>query len=597
MKRIKYIVLLLFIIMFIPNVNAETKLNARLDCPSTIKINSSLTCNIKADIEGEPIDNLNANLCITLPGNETCESEEYSNFNTSIKDAGNNLVIGTIEIPKNKITKRGNLTVSFIFTSGSSSAGAVNFGEKILNKQIKVLNNDAKLSNLTIDSVSIIDELEKEHTYDKSTVEINAVLNDKNAKIKSGTGKIDLKCGKNTYEIKTEAEDKTTTNTYKILINRTCDENSTLKEIKLSSGALNPVFNSSVINYTISVSKDIDKLTITPVSTSNKATVKINNDTKTEIPLNYGNNEVKIDVTSEKGTKTTYTLTINREDGRDTNNYLSNIVLSNGKLLFQKEILSYDVKVLYEVTTIEVTATPEMKTSKVEVIKDKTLKVGDNLITIKVTSEKGDVNEYKINVKRLEEGQTLGDNPKIKDIVIEGYKLDFKSDVTTYTLKIDKEKELNIKVYMEDETATYTILDNKDLKNKSVITIKTLSEDGSSENYKIIIQKNNSIIIPIIAIICVIAGGISIFLIIKNKNKDKKVTTNIVKEDKLLSRIDKQLEEIKETEYDGKQVVKEAVIEEVEEYKICPLCGHKISFETPICPYCKKDFTKSKENQ
>lgn len=596
MKRIKYILLLLMFI-FIPNVNAETNLTTRLECPDSGIINGSLTCTIKADIDGEPITKLNANVCITYPGNENCESIEYSGFNDKIKSSGTNLSVGIIEIAKGKITKSGNLTVSLILTSGTSISGDVTFSDKIINKQVKILNNDAKLSNLTIDGNSVIDSLDKEYVTTKSTAEINAVLNDKNASIKSGTGTINLACGKKTYSVATLAEDKLTSNSYKMIINRTCDDSAVLKEIKLSSGALNPLFSSAVVNYSVSVSKDINKISITPVPASEKSTVKINNDTKTEIALEYGNNEVTIEVTSEKGTSNIYTISINREDGRSNNNYLSSITLSSGKILFSKETLVYDVKVLNEVTSIEVNAVPELATSKVEVIKDDTLKVGDNLITIKVTSEKGEVNEYKLNVTRLEEGETLGDNPKIKDIVIEGYDLDFNSDVKTYTLNIDKEDKLDIKVYMEDETATYTILDNENLKDKSVITIKTLSEDGSSETYKIIIKKSDSILILVIAVLCVVIAVVLIIIIIKNKSKDSddKVTTNVVKNDKLLSKIDKQLDNIKETEYNGKKLIKEAEPIDVEEYKICSLCGHKIAFETKICPYCKKDFSKSTE--
>lgn len=600
MKKIKYVIIFLFMFMLTTNVNAEARLTARLECSDTVKLNSSIVCNIKADIDGGSISELKANKCITLPGKQTCDIESYSTFNSDLKETGNNITIGTIEVKKDLITKPGNLTISFQFTSGTSNTGDVVFTESIINKEIKVLNNDATLNNLTIDSTSVIDSLDKEHVYNKETVEINGVLNDKNASIKSGTGKIDLKCGKNTYNVVTLAEDKTASKTYKLLINRTCDESATLKEIKLSSGSLNPTFNSSTVNYAISVSKDIDKLTITPVPTSDKSTFKINNSDSNEVALEYGDNEVKIEVTSENGSKGVYTLTINREDSRDNNNYLSDIELSSGKILFDKETLSYNVKVLYDVTTIDVTAKAEKETSKVEVTKDKTLKVGENLIIIKVTSEKGDTKEYSINVTRLKEGETLGDNPRIKDIVIEGYKLDFKSDVTSYTLKIDDEEELDITVYMEDETSTYTISDNENLKNKSVITINTLSEDGSTLTYKIFIEKSNSILLIIIVVICILLiGGISIFLILKNKNKnkkdDKKVTTNVVKEDKVLSKIDKQLESIKENDYDGNPVVKEATTVPVEEYKICPLCGHKISFESKICPYCKKNFSISTE--
>ncbi len=591
MKKIKYLIIFVFTFMLAINVNADTKFSARLECNDTAKIGEKVICNIKADIDQGSITSLNATLYVELPDGENY-NQVFTEFNENLKEMGSNITIGTIEISKDKITKSGNLSISLQFNSATSVTDVI-LPSEIINKQIKVLNNNANLDSLIIDDVDIINSLDKEYTYNKEQIEIKTILSDNNASIKSGSGKINLICGKNTYNVITLAEDKTTTKTYKILINRTCDENATLKDIKLSSGSLNPTFNSSVTNYTVSVSKDIDKLSITPSLTSEKSKYTINNSTKNEVELNYGDNEVKIEVISETGTKNTYTLVINREDGRDTNNYLSDIKLSDGKILFDKDTLSYDIRVLYEVTKIDIEAPAEMATSKVE-ISDSNLEVGTNIITIKVTSEKGEEREYILNIERLKEGETLGDNPKIKDIVISGYNLDFNTDVTSYTLKIKDEEKLDITVYMEDETASYKIENNENLKNKSVITINTLSEDGSTLTYKIFIEKSNSILFIIILIIIVILSfGIVIYFILKNKKQKNKVVPNPIKEDKILSKIDKQLDQI--NDYNASPVVREAVLEEVEEYKICPLCGHKISFEASICPYCKKNFSKSTE--
>ncbi len=593
MKKINYLYLLIFVLLLIPsNVFAQIKITPKLECPTTVKIGKSATCSIKADIEGGKIESISATTCITLPGEADCNPESYSGFNSNIGEVAKNITIGTIEVKKENITKVGNLTVSLNFNSGVGKDDEVIFTEDIFNETIKVLNNDATLANLTLDSVSIIDALDKEHKIDKESVEIGAVLNDKNASIISGTGKIDLKCGKNIYEVVTKAEDETK-KTYKITIERTCSSDTTLKEIKLSSGSLSPAFKKDIKEYTLNVSKDIDKITIKPVATSDKAKVLINNDTKNEISLNYGENKIVIEVTSEDNKKTTYTITINREDGRSTNNYLESLELSDGKLIFSKEELNYDVKVLYDVKSTEVTAIPEAESSKVEITGGKNLKVGENTITIKVTSENGLVNEYKINVRRLNEGETLGDNPNIKEININGYNLEFDPEKTNYTLKIDKEESLDIEVIMEDETSSYLIEGNENLKNKSIITIKTMSTDGTTNTYKIVIEKTSFPWLLIIAVVAVIISGILIFIILKNKNKKPKVKTKVVKDEKLLSKVNKQIEKIDEVEYTKEKVVKEATIEEVEEYKICSLCGHKIRFESKICPYCKKDFTKS----
>ena len=227
-------------------------------------------------------------------------------------------------------------------------------------------------------------------------------------------------------------------------------------------------------------------------------------------------------VTSESGNTKTYKIVVNRADNRSNNAFLGSITIDNGKLNFDRNVFMYDVRVLNEVTTINVVAFPEDSKAKVEIDSPKSFKEGDNKVVIKVTAENGSTQEYTINVKRLKEGEVLGDNPNIGNLVITGYNINFNPMITTYNLKLDnKTKSLDIVVVMQEEGATYQINCNNDLKDKDIITINTTSMDGTQNTYKIIIEKSNAqLFILIGAGVLLVASITAIIVVMVKKRKD-----------------------------------------------------------------------------
>ena len=268
------------------------------------------------------------------------------------------------------------------------------------------------------------------------------------------------------------------------------------------------------------------------------------------------------------------------------------------------------------------------------------LKENENVITLKVTSEKGDVKEYKLVVTRLKEGETLGNNPDISELNIKGYDINFSKDKQVYSLKIEKEKTLNIEVILEDPTSSYKITGNNDLKDGSIIKINTTSKDGSTREYQIVIEKENKIFLYIIGTILILSiVGLIVYVVISKikenkdnpkqpKEKDVKVKTNIIKnknqEEVDLDKIEQQLKEIEDkksklldvtkpisiipdnvndlTKQEELKEIKEkqdnlleevnAIKEQIKEegVKTCNICGHKILSSLEVCPYCKRKF-------
>lgn len=502
-----------FIGVFLPlNAKALT-LTPTLNCTSQIKKNSTATCYVTVNVTDGVLGNFSAKL--------TTDGSIITSTSSTVSATGNwngSSRILTFTVSSNSKTGAGNVTLSNIEVQDSEGNKGTLSGASSLSKGIKVLNDDSRLKEIRINHAALtgFSPVKKSYTItaNAKSININAVQNDANAKV-TGTGTKKLACGNNKATLNVRAEDGTS-NAYVLNIKRECNKDATLKDIVLSSGTLSPAFNKDIKEYKVSVKKDVDKITID--AAKNNINQEISG-TVIDRKLEYGENKFAIKVKAEDGTVTTYNLTITRDDSRSSNTNLTGITLSDGKLNFDPNTTEYKTKVLYEVTSLSIVATPEDATSKVTVTGGEKLIVGDNTIKIRVTSEKGEEKEYTIIVTRLKEGETLGDNANIKKITITGYTLDFLSTKTNYTLKIKDESTLSITVELEDPTSTYQVLGNSDLKDDSIITIRVTSQDGTVKDYKIKIEKGTGYLLYIIISIVSFSFAIvlTVYLIIKTK--------------------------------------------------------------------------------
>lgn len=196
------------------------------------------------------------------------------------------------------------------------------------------------------------------------------------------------------------------------------DGNNYLKSLKTSVGTLSPKFDPNRNIYNVKVGSDIDKITITAIASSKKATITYNGkrvSSLKDLNLNYGDNTVVIRVTAEDGTTRDYIITINREpkqeNRKDNNNLLESLNVSAGKLEpnFDPNKTSYNVEVDSSTDKITIDAIPSSKKAtitythngkKVDSLKDIELDYGDNTIVITVTAEDGSKKDYIININR-----------------------------------------------------------------------------------------------------------------------------------------------------------------------------------------------------
>lgn len=264
----------------------------------------------------------------------------------------------------------------------------------------------------------------------------------------------------------------------------------TLSDIKINSTTISN-FSPNTTTYSKEVTDS--SITITATATDSKSSIT-GVGTKN---LNYGNNTFKIVVTSEAGNTREYILNITRKDTRSGVNTLKNLSLSSGTINFNANTNNYNIQVDKEVSKIKITSTlTDTKSKYVNGFgnREVELKEGLNKVLIKVMAENGSTRVYTLNITRGEvktEVDNKGNN-KIKELLINDYEIDFTPDVLEYNLTIKDESELDIKVTLENEKATYEILDNENLEDGSVITIKVKAEDESVLEYKINISKEQT---------------------------------------------------------------------------------------------------------
>lgn len=637
MKKILYLLIGLF--LFIPfNIKALAEAQATLTCEGKVKQNSNVDCTVKLTVTTGTIKSFEA----SLTGDGTYFSSTSNAFqeNSSISDVFEKKV----QVLALEKAGTGKITLKDIKAMDDEN-NEITISE--VSTTVKVLDNNSFLTNIKLDDKNIdtygVTFAPNTTNYTinitkKSSINISV---EKSSTVSvAGIGTKNLTCGVNNIDITATSEDKTKTTTYKLVINRTCDSDTTLKNIVISSGKLNPSYVASTRSYNVDVTKDIDKITINAVK--NNETQKVTGVVK-DYALKFGENKFTITVVAENGNSKDYVITVNRQDTRSTNNNLKSLEIEEGKLNkeFKSDVLEYQMKVLYDVTKLNIKYEAEEEHAKVEVLGDvNKLKENENIITLKVTSEKGDVKEYKLVVTRLKEGETLGNNPDISKLNIKGYDINFSKDKQVYSLKIEKEKILNIEVILEDPTSSYKITGNNDLKDGSIIKINTTSKDGSTREYQIIIEKENKIFLYIIGTILILSiVGLIVYVVISKikenkdnpkqpKENDVKVKTNIIKnknqEEVDLDKIEQQLKEIEDkksklldvtkpisiipdnvndlTKQEELKEIKEkqdnlleevnAIKEQIKEegVKTCNICGHKILSSLEVCPYCKHKF-------
>lgn len=431
----------------------------------------------------------------------------------------------------------GNSTVTISSPSATDEKGdyvSVSGGSH----NIKVLSDVNTLSNITISNWAInFNENTTEYnlTIDSSSANINATKKDSNSSVSGDTGTKSLNYGLNTFKI-TVTSESGKSKVYTLNITRPDNRSkvNTLSSLKISKGSIK--FNKNTTIYNVTVDNNVSSIKVEASLTDNKSSF-VQGYGPREVKLNVGSNKIEIKVKAENEEVKTYTINVTRKEAnkpvnnetpkqeevkKSNNNYLSDLKLSDGNLVFDKNTVEYKVTVLYKVDKIEIKAKTEDEKAKYEISGNEKIEVGENTILIKVTAEDGSTREYKIVVVRKEENAKLSNNSKLKSLTITEYNLKFKSNIYEYSLKIKNEDKLKITYTKEDSKSSVTITGNENLKNGSTIKVSVVAEDGTMTTYKINIEKDttkNNLILSIVAILSVLTIILAVVLVISKKKQ------------------------------------------------------------------------------
>lgn len=190
----------------------------------------------------------------------------------------------------------------------------------VVAKPIEIVKStDATLKSLTI-SNGTLNKSFKSTTYDYevtvdsniTSLSIKPVLNDINAGYLISENK-NLKNG-SIVKVVVTAEDGKTQKQYKFTVVKAVT-NLNLKSLKIKGYALNEVFNSENLKYTLTVPNIIEEIIVQAAAESPDATVSVSGASN----LKVGDNTVIITVKDSSNNKQVYEITVTREEEDDTN--------------------------------------------------------------------------------------------------------------------------------------------------------------------------------------------------------------------------------------------------------------------------------------
>ncbi len=276
-------------------------------------------------------------------------------------------------------------------------------------------------------------------------------------------------------------------------------------------------------------------------TTGSKSTYSVKKDVTLYACWIDGTTTTKTTTTTTKsgGSKTTTTTkqaTTTTTSVSDMKLYLKSLNIENQKIDFSKFKTNYELKVLYDVESLKLTAEAANDGVKVEYPENLSLEVGENNFEIKLTD--GTLTStYTLKVIRLNEGEEIKDesnDASLKTLALAGYNINFSPTQTVYELKVKYNvSTIAVTATPNDQNAKYVITGNTDIKNGSVIKVDVQAEDGTLISYKINITKET--FFESFRLYFIIGAGVVLIILValividKSKKKKKVPKTTVVK--------------------------------------------------------------------
>lgn len=313
--------------------------------------------------------------------------------------------------------------------------------------------------------------------YEVSQLTLSTIVEDASSTIQV-EGNADFQVGSNNnVVIKVTAEDGTVKE-YQIQVTRLPQANNFLTNLTVGTAEgrvypLTPTFDKNTLSYTIDIDASDSDLVIGGVKEADSASVTgFGNVSVSSFPYVH-----KVVVTSASGVDRTYSITINKIKSSNAN--LKDLSVSEGVLspAFSENEISYQVKVPYDVDSIEISALGYEGSS---IVGDGVhqLNQGNNTIQISVTAEDGSTKNYTINVLREKESVVTLDNIQVSSGVLSPT---FKKEITDYIAYIgDGATDMVITPIITDPLSKVSIsLDDSEYQDINSITIDDVTKEST----------------------------------------------------------------------------------------------------------------------
>ena len=345
----------------------------------------------------------------------------------------------------------------------------------------------AELTNIKVNGTNVVCNDNKVCEYiikDNSvkSVKVTYDVSDGTADPESGFTK-EIEEGTTDFKVVVTSEDKKNTYTFKIT-KKIVSTDSSLKKLTVNGQEI--TLKEDTLKYQTSVSYTTKKVEIEAIPKDEKTKVIDFNNNKASFDFFESSKEFKIKVQAEDGSLTTYSVTVTKRSEADVT--LKSLTIKNHKIDFSSEVTDYELKVLKNVSKLEIEAKATDSKANVK-ITNPTLQIGENTIKIEVSND-GNTNTYTIKVTKLnEDDKTLGN---LKSLKIEGYELEFSPDKYEYNLYIEDDNYLVINAIAKMEEAEVEITGNLDLVDGSIIKIKVTYDEDIYNVYRINISKEGT---------------------------------------------------------------------------------------------------------
>lgn len=251
---------------------------------------------------------------------------------------------------------------------------------------------------------------------------------------------------------------------YSLLSNR-------LKNDKTLAG-----FDSLSMGYKIEVNSD--KISVFATLTSSDASYVEGYEPRT-VNLDYGENKILIKIKNKEGKVRTYTIIAIRTDDRVSNNLLTDLTVSKGKIEFDPYVTDYDIEVPKNTKKVSINGTLASDTSSfVEGNEPREIELTEDITTsvLEVISESGITRSYVLTfIKKGAEEETSA-SAYLDTLTIEGTAIDFNKEIYEYSVTVPYEySSVNVYAFPESDNAFAEVEGDRGLKvgaNNLKITVK-----------------------------------------------------------------------------------------------------------------------------